>query len=261
MATHILTIDVEDNFTFEELKFKSDWVRYEGQVVENTLKILRILKQYNTTATFFVVGYVASRHPEVIKYIVEDGHEVASHSYKHVPLRNMRWEEIEEDVKKSKEILENILMKKICGYRAMGYSIPNDKAKFYELLQSYGYLYDSSDISLDKTIINYNDNFFNISPSKINILGKKVIFSGGSYFRFLPMLLIKYGFHLYEKQQQPVLTYVHPWEFNQDQPKRLVSIKQKILQHPFTYNTEKRLIELLKNFRFVSIREYLGRDW
>jgi len=260
MVTNILTVDVEDNFTYEELQNKDDWQRYKSQVVENTLRILSLLQKYSTNATFFIVGKVAERHPELIKYITDGKHEVASHSYWHKPLTQMKFDEVEKDISMSAEILSSMTGGKIFGYRAMGYSIPSKVTEFYSLLKKYGYVYDSSrkinSNGSAQTI--HNASIYQIYPSTLSPFGKKVIFSGGTYFRLLPMSLIEKGFEQYKKNGQPVMLYLHPWEFNKDQPKRKVPFKQKVLQSPITFTTEKKLNFLLQKYKFVSIRDYLG---
>jgi polysaccharide deacetylase family protein (PEP-CTERM system associated) len=260
MERHILTVDVEDNFTFDELSDKNDWLRYEGQVVENTLQILHLLKKYDATATFFVVGIVAERHPEIVRFIMDGKHEVASHSYWHKPLSKLSVEEIEQDVKASSELLKALSGCRILGYRAMGYSMPNDQSQFYQLLIRYGFLYDSSkkiNIESPGQAIRRH-NLYSIYPSVINVLGKRIVFSGGTYLRFLPNIFIKKGFTRYRDGRQPVMLYVHPWEFNKDQPRRNVPLLQRILQSPKTFTTKKKLEYLLARYRFVPIRDYLG---
>lgn len=260
MEKHLLTIDVEDNFTFEELSNKNDWQKYEGQVVENTLKLLWLLKKFNAKATFFIVGTVAERHPEIVLYLIKEGHEIASHSYYHKPLSTLSWNEIELDIKKSKEILYSISSSLPIGYRAMGYSIPNNKEKFFGLLGAHGFKYDSScKYSLQnsrKTIIKRS--IYSVYPSYLKFLGRKIIFSGGTYFRLMPMKAIERGFNIYIKNNEPVMLYIHPWELNKDQPKRNVSFKQRIFQSPLTFTTELKLRILLEKYRFTSIKEYLG---
>ncbi len=257
MEGHILTVDVEDNCTFEELKDKNDWLKYEGQVVDNTLRILFILEQFKTNATFFIVGLVAERHPEIVKYVLDRGHEVASHSFFHKPLYKMGWDEIEYDIKKSQELLSALIGKPVYGYRAMGFSIPDNKEFFYSLLRDYGYRYDSS-CKIGKCSIEVADGFYKIYPSVLNFFNMRICFSGGSYLRLWPMFMIKRGFRKYFYKKEPVVVYIHPWEFNKDQPKRNIPIKQKILQSPFLYTTEKKIIELLRNYKFYSIKDFLG---
>ena len=260
MVTNILTVDVEDNFTCEELENKDDWQKYESQVVENTLRILSLLQKHSATATFFIVGKVAERHPELVRYIVEDRHEIASHSYWHKPLTYMSFDAVEKDISMSAEILSSMTGGKIFGYRAMGYSVPENEVGFYSLLKKYGYMYDSSKKINNQNICQtiQNGEIYQIYPSTVNIFSKKFLFSGGTYFRLFPMFLINIGFSSYRQSNQPVMLYVHPWEFNKDQPQRNVPFKQRVLQSPITFTTEKKLNYLLQRYKFVSIRDYLG---
>ncbi len=247
MERHILTVDVEDNFTFDELANKEDWPKYEGQVVENTLKILSLLRQYNAGATFFVVGTLAERHP-------------ASHSYLHKSLRDVAMDDIEADIRKSSEILSSLTGEQVLGFRAMGYTIPKDETTFYSLLKKHGYKYDSSkkmNKERNRQTIQ-KDHLYRVFPSSVDILGLKTVFSGGTYLRLLPEFIINRGFSQYTMAGQPVMLYVHPWEFNRDQPKRNVRLKYKILQSPLTFSTEGKLGLLLGKYEFVSIRKYIG---
>ncbi|NOZ25573.1 MAG: DUF3473 domain-containing protein [Nitrospirae bacterium] len=260
MERHILTVDVEDNFTFDELADKSDWPKYEGQVVENTLRILSLLRRYNAGATFFVVGKLAERHPEIVKYIMDEGHEIASHSYLHKSLRDVPVDELEADIRKSSEILSSLTGGRVLGFRAMGYTIPRDEATFYRLLERYGYKYDSSkkrNSGGDLRTIQ-RDRIYRVFPSSVSLLGLRTVFSGGTYLRLLPEFIINKGFSQYRTSGQPVMLYVHPWEFNKDQPKRNVRLKYKILQSPLTFSTERKLDSLLRKYEFVSIRKYIG---
>ncbi|MBI4707257.1 MAG: polysaccharide deacetylase family protein [Candidatus Omnitrophica bacterium] len=260
MRRGILTVDVEDNFTCEELVNKDDWPKYESQVVDNTLRILALLKSNNARATFFIVGKVAERHPELIKYICQDEHEIASHSYWHKPLNLISPREIEEDIRMSRDILSSLTGTPILGYRSMGYSIPDDEKGFYTLLKEYGYAYSSSRKPEKKNNVQtiMNGNIFQIYPSVINLFGSKLVFSGGTYFRILPIYVINKGCSVYQRLGQPIMIYVHPWEFNNDQPKRKVPLMQKMLQSPITFTTERKLTYLLQRYNFTSIKEYIG---
>jgi len=258
MERHILTVDVEDNFTYDELIDKRDWYKFESQVVDNTAKIISLLNRYNATATFFVVGHVAERHPEIVNMIIKSGHELASHSYYHKPLRCLELKEIEDDIRRSSEILLKLSGKRIIGYRGMGYSIPQDENSFYQLLKKYGYLYDSSKKYSNTFHTVEKKSIYHIYPSTLTIFRKKIVFSGGTYMRILPLSLIEKGFSLYRQIRQPVMIYIHPWEFNKQQPKRNVPFIQKVLQSPITFTTEKKLTYLLQKYRFVSIKEFLG---
>ena len=261
MEKHILTVDVEDNFTKEELMNVNDWGKYENQVVENTRIILSLLSEYDATATFFIVGLVAERHPEIVSQIQKDGHEIASHSYWHKPLTEMSFEEIEIDIKYSSQLLSGLSGKPVLGYRAMAYSVPEEEKKFYNLLKKYGFVYDSSrkiaHSNSDTTVQDIG--IKQIYPSTLSFLGKRIVFSGGSYFRLLPRFFLARGFKKYNANNNPVMLYVHPWEFNKNQPKRNVSFKQRIIQSPLTFTTKTKLDFFLKQYQFVSIRDYLNK--
>lgn len=261
---NLLTIDVEDNFTYEELKDKNDWQVYERQVVENTRKILKILSAYKTTATFFIVGKVAERHPYLVQEIEKKGHEIASHTYLHEPYRLMPLDEVRNDVQKSIKILNSLSKRPVIGFRAMGFSLPEDAQRFMRILVENDLVYDASGKYAPKNATVYEMNFeghgiYQIFPSTLRVkpLRSRIVFSGGTYLRLLPCRLIDKGFAEYKKNEQPVLIYIHPWEFNRDQPKRRVNIKQRILQSPLSYSTEGKLIRLLKEYNFASISQFL----
>lgn len=267
MATNILTVDVEDNFHFEELKFKEDWANYDRQVVANTLNILNILETYKTTATFFVVGKVAERHPDLIREIDKRKHHIASHSYNHYPIYKINESDFRRDLEKSITLLSKITNKEIFGFRAMGYSIREENMEWvFKSLHEIGITYDSSINPLNikgfDTRPCYIERFrlreFPLSVYKVGTV--QLPFAGGTYLRLLPYKLIEIFTENLNKCGQPVVVYIHPWEFNKDQPPRNVSFKQKIFQHPLTFTTEKKFINLLETFRFCSIEDFMAAD-
>ncbi len=265
MVTNLLTVDVEDNFTYEELKNKNDWTKYEKEVVCNTLKILDIFERHKAQATFFVVGKVAERHPDLIREIDKKGHAIASHSYAHCPIDKLVEYAFRKDLKKSINILSKLVNKKILGFRAMGYSLANSNVEWaFKHLYECGVKYDSSINPLKMTGITCETGYlerFKLYEFPLTVYKKGMVqlpFAGGAYLRLLPYGLIKFFIKKLNEQGQVVTLYIHPWEFNKDQPRRNVPLKQKILQHPVTFNTEKKLIRLLKDFKFCSIEDYLN---
>ncbi len=145
------------------------------------------------------------------------------------------------------------------GYRAMGFSIPENETEFYRLLDNYGFKYDSSKKKPNGSCQTIQaGTITKIYPSAIVLSGKSINFSGGTYFRLLPRFMINKGFSFYKKNNQPVMLYVHSWEFNKDQPRRNVPFLQQILQSPVTFNTETKLKRLLKEYKFISIKDYLS---
>ena len=140
-TTNILTIDVEDWYMDTDI---STWDSYEDRIVESTNKILKILDERNTNATFFVVGYVAEHFPELIEDIKDRGHEIGTHGYSHTSIKKQTSSEFEKDLLKSVRILEDITKDKISGYRACEFSIGEKTAWAIDILKKKGLKYDSS---------------------------------------------------------------------------------------------------------------------
>ncbi|MGH2396578.1 MAG: polysaccharide deacetylase family protein, partial [bacterium] len=142
-----LTIDVEDYYhvsAFESVVEFENWGRYESRVESNTRRILDILAGSNVKATFFVLGWIAERHPGLVKAIQGAGHEIASHGYRHRLLYNMSREEFREDTQRSNEILEDLSGVPVVGYRAASCSIIQETLWCLNVLQELGFQYDSS---------------------------------------------------------------------------------------------------------------------
>ena len=259
-----MTVDIEDNFSFEELKDKGDWGRYEKQVIFNTLKILDIFDNYKIVATFFVVGKVAERCPDLIREIYGRHHFISSHSYYHYPVAVNNESAFKRDLEKSLNLLSRIINKTVLGFRAMGYSIRKKNIEWVlQTLIEYNLKYDSSISPLNirgfdtGPIYLKEYELYEFPLSVFNIKRMHLPFAGGTYLRFMPYKIIESCIKKLNKNGQPAVIYIHPWEFNKDQPARNISLKQKILQHSITFNTEKKLINLLNTFRFYSIENYL----
>lgn len=263
---NILSFDIEDNFTREELADPRDWEKYEGQVVENTERILRLLDEYDTKATFFVLGKVASRRPEVVQMIGKAGHEVASHGYIHEWVDRLGEDGFKEDVRKSKAAIESITGQPMAGFRAMAFSLNDRHAWALDFLRQQGFRYDSSILSSrlcryksgGKLSGSLDAGLREMPVSSTRIAGRDVTIGGGLFFRLAPYFLIRSVVKRRNAVGEPVLFYAHAWEFNRDQPKRKVSRLQALAQSPATYTTPKRIRKLLDEFSFTSIAGYLG---
>jgi len=261
VITTILTFDIEDNFERSELRNPMDWRKYEHQVVENTKTILNLLSDYQATATFFVLGKVAERKPEVVEAIYSGGHEIASHGYSHRPVEELGKEGFEEDLLKSKKIIEKIITVKILGYRARAFSIDTIDHWALEIIARHGFLYDSSILSSKlekeisgKGIVKLHDDFYEICPSTRRLMKWHVTIGGGIFFRLIPLTVIR----LFTRADTKLITYAHAWEFNRNQPRRKVSFLQALSQSPFFYTTQKKIENLLKQGGCKSIAEALA---
>jgi polysaccharide deacetylase family protein (PEP-CTERM system associated) len=260
--TVILTIDVEDNFTKEELAYEDDWQEYEGQVVANTQRVLDVLRDIDASATFFILGKVAERHPEVVSAIHGAGHEVASHGYAHELVNEMTPEEFEADVRRSIVVLEGIANTKVAGFRARSFSITLETAWAFGILQRLGLTYDSScyDSEFEKIAALESQAAQGMKEFPVatkRVLGRRITLSGGIVFRLLPNSMLRRDFASPGTNETPMI-YCHVWEFNKDQPKRKIGMLQKIAQSPLMYTTESKLRALASKYNLVSVQQYMA---
>ena len=235
---NILTIDVEDWYMDTDI---STWDSYEDRVVQSTKKILEILDESNTKATFFVVGYVAEHFSELIEDIKDKGHEIGTHGYSHTSIKKQTPSEFEKDLSKSVRILEDITKEKIVGHRACEFSIVEETAWAIDILKKNGLKYDSSVFpvkthlygvpdaplypyhisSSNIKIDNPEEDFleFPLSVYRIPIVHKNIPIAGGFYLRLIPYWFIKHAIIRINKMNQPATFYIHPWEFDLTQPR------------------------------------------
>ncbi len=233
--TNYLTIDVEDYFhvsAFENKIRFEEWGNYESRVVNNTRKILEMLSEAGEIkATFFILGWVAEEHPDIVKEIDASGHEIACHGYQHRLVYNMTQDEFRSDLIKAKDILENITGGKVVGYRAPSFSITKRTTWAFAILEDLGFEYDSSvfPINHDNYGITDAPRFqykvpekklveFPISTTKM--IGLNVPVSGGGYFRLFPYWFTKMNLKkINNNENKPFIFYLHPWEIDPEQPR------------------------------------------
>jgi polysaccharide deacetylase family protein (PEP-CTERM system associated) len=274
-VTNILTIDVEDWYMDTDI---STWNSYEDRVVQSTQKLLGILDESNTKATFFIVGYVAEHFPELIEDIKDKGHEIGTHGYSHTSIKKQTPLKFEEDLLKSIRILEGITKGKIKGHRACEFSIGEETSWAIDILKKNGLKYDSSIfpvkthlygvpdaplypyhiLSSDIKRNNPEDNFleFPLSVYRFPIVHKNIPIAGGFYLRLIPYRFIKHSIKKINKMNQPAIFYIHPWEFDPKQPR----VKELKWYHYYNLsNMEKKFKRLLKDFEFTSVRAWLKR--
>jgi polysaccharide deacetylase family protein (PEP-CTERM system associated) len=272
-----LTIDVEDYYHvsgFESVIRFEDWDRYESRVERNTHRMLDLLDAYSTKATFFVLGWVAERHPNLVRTIQERGHEVASHSYAHRLVYQMTPEEFRHDVRKAKTLVEDITGRPVTGFRAASFSITKRSLWGLETLVEEGFQYDSSifPILRDRYGIPGYPRFphrvelngaylLEYPPSTVTVGGARLPIAGGGYLRLFPYALIRWGIRqINEREKQPAIVYVHPWEIDPEQPRIRGSYLSRLRQYINLGKTEGVFTRLLEDFRFAPIRELARRS-
>ncbi|KAA3612089.1 MAG: DUF3473 domain-containing protein [Calditrichaeota bacterium] len=273
-----ITVDVEDWFhvsLFRHHISHSDWDKMESTVTDNTVRILNIFSRHNVKATFFVLGWVAERYPELVLAMQKNGHEVASHGYGHSMVFEQSPNEFQDDVGRSIEILEGITGEKIKGYRAPSYSITRDTLWALEKLIELGIEYDSSIFPIRHDVygvadaprfpfkINIADKGsiveFPISTTKI--IGKNVPIAGGGYLRLWPYWFFKQGIKKVNKAGEPTIIYFHPWEIDPQIPRIDVGNMKHLRHYGNLTLMEDRIISLLKNFDFTTVLQVLqGRS-
>jgi polysaccharide deacetylase family protein (PEP-CTERM system associated) len=266
-AQIILTVDVEDNFTREELVHPADWDIYEKQVIVNTRRVISLLQKLGGDATFFILGKVAERHPVVVRDIAVAGYDIASHGYAHEITNRLSPAEFRNDVRRSLDILQNITEKPIRGYRTRSFSITRNTLWALPVLQELGIAYDSSmtDVELSvmtsrpleapRAILNYK--IIELPINTHPILGKNIPLSGGIAFRLTPYSLYKTLLKDSASFTHHPVIYCHVWEFNKDQPKRRVGALQALAQGAWTYTTEAKIRKLSESYTFTSAQRYL----
>jgi peptidoglycan-N-acetylglucosamine deacetylase len=269
---NIMSVDFEDYFC--DLPFEI-WDKYKSRVTETTPILLELFSKYKIKATFFVVGYFAEKFPELIKEIHEEGHEIASHSFSHIDLRNTSKVEIEKDLLKSFNVLEKITGEKVLGFRAPFFSIDNSNSWIINFLKKH-VKYDSSIFPVKSPLYGIpnaprqiyhpsHENFLENDESEefieIPLLTNKIFSfynlpsAGGFYFRALPSFLIFQGIKKFNNENRPAMLYFHPKDLDIDMP--------KIKEYSWHYyygkrNIMKKFEKLLKKFEFTSAKDFLG---
>ena len=267
-----LTIDVEDYFqvsAFEKLIHPSAWDGYVSRVERNTGKILALLEEHEVKGTFFIVGWTAERYPNMVREIVDRGHEIGCHSYLHQKIYDLNPEEFREDTKKAKNILEDITGRAVTGYRAPTYSITKKSLWALDILEELGFRWDSSIFPIfhdnygipDSPRFEYKlpeNNLKEYPISTALLLGRKIPVAGGGYFRIFPYWFTKMALRSINKlEQKPFVFYLHPWEIDPDQPRiPHAGWKSRFRHYNNLEKTEDRLTLLLQHFQFGPIPGY-----
>ncbi len=245
---NILSIDVEEYFQVENFKQvipAAEWAKYPSKVEENMEKLLGILRQAGVRATFFVLGWIAQRHPALIKKIMQENHEIASHGYAHALVHTQAPEEFRQDIRKTRRILQEITGKPVVGYRAPTFSITSVNVWAFDILAQEGFLYDSSQKGKP--------------PHKINTLWEIPVSTGGGYFRLLPYVYTKRKIESLNKKNLPAVIYLHPWEFDTQQPRIKASALSRFRHYVNIDKNERKLRQLLKDFKFGPMRGFLNQ--
>lgn len=265
MITNALTIDVEDYFqvsAFAPYIARSEWPTRECRVERNINVILDMLAQHNTKATFFTLGWIAERYPDLIRQIVAQGHELASHGYGHERASDMTEEAFFADIQLAKVILEDLSGTDVLGYRAPSFSIGTGNLWAFDCLARAGYRYSSSiyPIQHDHYGMPNSPRFaYEVRPGLLEIpvttlraFGRNFPSSGGGYFRLLPYPLSRWMLgRVNAADQEAGIFYFHPWEIDVDQPRvDGISSKASFRHYVNIDRMEAKLNQLLRDFKW-----------
>ena len=272
----ILTFDIEDWFHILQRypdNILEKWGNYEVRIHKGMDRIFKVLNENDTKATFFILGYIARKHPEIVKRIYDLGYEVAAHSDMHKVAYYQSREEYKQDLSDCINNLEDITGEKVLSYRAPGFSIKQQNIWIFEVLQELGIEYDSSifpairedggfkNFSENRpSIVQYNGISIKEFPMSVNtFMGNKFTVTGGGYFLFFPYRLIK----KIVRESHYTMTYFHPRDFDPKQPMLDdLSLKRKFKSY---YNLESsyiKLKQLIYDFDFIDMREAANQiEW
>jgi len=276
-----MTVDVEDYFhvsAFEKTINKSDWKSMPLRVETNTYRLLELFEKHGVKSTFFTLGWVAERCPNLIKAIVDQGHELASHGFAHQRITEMSKEDFVTDVIQSKNILEQLSGTGVIGYRAPSFSLNDSNTWVYEKLIELGFQYSSSTYPIQHDLYGVPNwpRFVNERSESFN--GKKIIeipiptirknsvntgIGGGGYFRLYPYWLSKRRIDkFHQEEKQPYSFYFHPWEIDPDQPRvKEAPLKSKFRHYVNLSRMEGKLEQLLKDYQWDTMKSvYLDKN-
>ena len=269
-----LTVDVEDYYhaeIFAGIIARAEWAKYPNHVEKNTMDLLQLFARCDVRGTFFVLGSIARRYPRLIRSILDSGHEVASHGEEHQMITKMSPAEFRVDIRKSKEILEDITGTAILGYRAPTFSIVERTDWAYDILLNEGFRYSSSVFPIRHDRYGWPE--FGICPRKMAVSGNRYVwevplsvervgfinvpFGGGGYLRLYPLFLTKYFFRRLLRVGRSAVVYVHPWEIDRQHPRIAMPVLKRLRHYAGISGTEEKMRDLFRSYAFERMDRFL----
>ena len=269
-----LSVDVEEHFQVEAFADRISpemWSGFPSRVVENTGRVLDLLQSCGAKATFFILGYVAERSPELVRRIAKAGHEVACHGYWHKRVNTMTPNQFRDDLRRSKAAVEDAAGARVSGYRAPTFSLVRESLWALDILAEEGFHYDSSVFPVRHDFYGIPDaprviyrwqcsrglELYEIPPLTLHFLGTNLAAGGGGYLRILPMWFTRWALRQAHREQRPAVIYFHPWEIDPSQPRLPGTWKSRFRHYRNLDKMEARLRTLMQSGRFLTMRELL----
>jgi polysaccharide deacetylase family protein (PEP-CTERM system associated) len=269
-----LTIDVEDYYhvsAFDHCVARERWGDFPSRVGDSTRRVLDRLAESGVRGTFFILGWVAERHPDLVKAIHRAGHEIGCHSYAHRLVYEQTPEQFRADLRLARLMLEDIIGEQVTSYRAPSFSITKQSLWAIDILLEEGFLFDSSiypthhdrygipGTPLEPHRIDRPGGMlWEFPPPVWSLLRYPLPVGGGGYFRLYPYALTRRGLRAINAVGRPFAVYLHPWEFDPEQPRLRPGLLRAFRHYVGLRRTEGRLVQLLKDFRFGTISQALG---
>jgi polysaccharide deacetylase family protein (PEP-CTERM system associated) len=270
------TVDVEDYFQvegFAQVVDRSSWNGFRTRVRESTATLLEMLAQRKVHATFFVLGWVAQKHPEIVRELAHAGHEIASHGMSHRLIYTQTPAEFRRETHEAKALLEDLCQKPVVGYRAATYSITRRSLWALDILCEEGFQYDSSIFPMRHDRYGIPDaeprphvlttpgggRLVEFPISVLRYGGVKIPVAGGGYFRLFPYWFTRWALRRLNRRQQEFVFYVHPWEVDPGQPRIQANAFSRFRHHLNLDRCAQRLGRLLDEFEFDTMYAVLAQ--
>jgi polysaccharide deacetylase family protein (PEP-CTERM system associated) len=268
-----LTVDVEDYFQVSAMAphiARDSWDAQPCRVERNVQRLLAMFAQHGAHATFFTLGWVAERYPQLVHDIVAGGHEIASHGYGHLRASDQSQADFAQDVRRAKALLEDIGGQEVQGYRAPSFSIGHGNAWAFDVLLDAGYRYSSSVYPVQHDHYGMPDaprfpyaarpGLIEIPITTTRVLGRNLPAGGGGYFRLAPYRLSRWALRRVNAiDRRPAIFYMHPWEIDPGQPRIAgTGLKTRFRHYVNLSRTESRLGQLLQDFNWGRVDEVFG---
>jgi polysaccharide deacetylase family protein (PEP-CTERM system associated) len=274
-VTNAMTIDVEDYFhvsNFEHVVARDSWADRESRVEANTDRLLAMFDRAGVPATFFVLAWVAERVPGLVRRIAAAGHEVASHGFAHRLIYDQTPDAFRDDVRRAKQLLEDVSGQRVDGYRAPSFSVTTRSLWALDVLIEEGYTYDSSIFPVHHDRYGIPDaerhagvvtrpagSIVEVPASTVRMAGMNWPIGGGGYFRLLPYGWTRWGVRrVNQVEKAPAVFYLHPWEIDPGQPRLDAPALARYRHYHNLRETEGRLERLMREFPFGTMRSLIA---
>ena len=267
--TVVFTVDVEDYFMSPECIPFQDWDSYSSAIHLGMERCLNLLDEYGAHGTFFFIGWLAERYPEIVEWTVEKGHEIATHTYNHTYVHQLDEQAFASSIDRSLAILRSLASSQaVTGHRAPAFSLDRNKEWQFKILRDRGILYDSS-INPQQNYL-YGDRtaprhpytlhgLTEIPPSVVEWFGRRFPVGGGGTLRILPECYLTRARVRYQSEGHPPVIYVHPWEFVPEHPRIRLPFKLHLIHWTGIRSMERKVRSILETNRVITMQDYYQR--